>query len=350
MKIIYNPVGSCATSCQRLIYPLTALQNAGQAEVEVINTNDIRAQLRKADLVVLQCLIGPEQHQLIDYIHDQGKKVVIDYDDLMSRLPERLLKNLGMDQKTITENWIKYLNSADVITVPSHALASLINRHTDTPVWVLDNYIPRAEYEASAEYTPFDGTDEIRVMYSCSESHWDDFQYIGPVLRQLGETYPNVTILSQGGLEFGYHFWEYGGKTLHETKTSYGSYYSMLRRVKPHIFIAPLTSTLHNMSRSSLKYWQASVAKAAFVGSYLKDLDDDFNQKLRPPYALEPNLNKTGFLATNKSEWWSTLSDLVTNPEKIKAVGEAAYADMQDYLLEDYIEDWYSCYSEVLQQ
>ena len=63
MRVIFNAVDSEASGCQRVIYPLMTLAKAGKAEVEVINTNDIRSQLRKADLVVLQCLIGPQQHE-----------------------------------------------------------------------------------------------------------------------------------------------------------------------------------------------------------------------------------------------------------------------------------------------
>lgn len=358
MRIIYNPIGSCASSCQRLIYPLMALAKAGKAEVEVINTNDIRSQLRKADLVVLQCLIGPEQHELIDYIHEQGKKIVIDYDDIMSDLPPRLLKNLGMNQKSITKNWLKYLKSADAITVPSYALAEKIQgmlfdrfgiTHADTPVWVKDNFLPREVYEASKDYTPFDDSDEIRIMYSCSESHWDDFQFIGPILKELGEKHPNVTIISQGGLEFGYHFWDYKGKTRHEPKTSYGSYYSMLRRVKPHIFLAPLTSNMHNMCRSNLKYLQAGVVKAAFVGSYLEDMDKKYDGLYEPPY--EDVINEvTGLVITKKSEWYATLSKLVEDPEMIKRIGLQTYDRMANYILEDHIDSWEAVYFDVLKK
>jgi len=340
IKIIYNPVDSEASSCQRVIYPLLALADAGLVEAEVINTNDIRAQLKSADLVVLQCVIGPQQHQLIDYIHKQGKRVIIDYDDVFSHLPEKLLQNLGMKQDEITNNWIKYLKTADAISVPTPTLAELVKNHTNKPVHIIPNYIPRKDYEASQEYTPFDATEEIRIVYSCSESHSEDFKYIGPVLRQLGETYSKVTIISQGGLEFGYHFWDYKGRTIHETKTSYGGYYSMLRRLKPHIFIAPLKPTQHNIARSGLKYLQAGSIKAAFVGSYLPDIE-------KQPYNIVKN-NETGFLVTKKSEWWSLLSDLVERPESIKKIGEAAYSDAANYILEDHIGEWHSIYTQLV--
>jgi len=354
MRILYSPVGSCATSCQRLIYPLMALQKAGKAEVEVLNTNDVRSQLRKADLVVLQCLIGPEQHQLIDYIHEQGKKVVVDYDDLMSDLPSRLLKNLGMEQETITQNWIKYLNSADTLTTPSQTLAMEMQDHTGTPIQILDNLIPRSEYEASDAYTPFDDSNEVRIMYSCSESHLNDFQFMGPILKEIGEKYPNVTVVSQGGLEFGYHFWDYNGKTLHEPKTSYGSYFSMLRRVKPHIFLGPLTLNSHNTCRSNLKYYQAGAVKAAFIGSNMPPFVND------SPYAGRVRHGSTGYTVPGSAPWeiskesieeqWiSTLSRLIEDRELNKKIGTQAYEDMKGYILEDRIDEWESVYKELLE-
>ena len=129
MKIVYSPL-SGASGAQRLSYPIKALEQQHQIESQPLNTNNLDEQLQWADLVVLQCLMGPEQHQLIERIHAKGKKVIIDWDDDFSSLPNSLLRKLNYSQEEITKNWKKYLRSADLITVPTERLAKVVKSNS----------------------------------------------------------------------------------------------------------------------------------------------------------------------------------------------------------------------------
>lgn len=334
IKFLINAVDSEATGCQRIIYPVQALVREGFS-FEAVNTADIRSQLRKADLVLLQCLIGPEQHDLIDYIHRQNKKVVVDYDDDFSSLPTNLIERIGYSQKQISENWKKYLRSADLITVPCEELAKRVKNFTDKPVKVLPNLIRKEDFETTRDYDPFVDTDEIRIIYSCSESHLKDFISYGSILKKIGERHKNVRIISHGGLNFGYYFPKYKGKSRHYPKISYNSYFKFLRQVNPHIFIAPLRSTPHNIARSNLKYLQAGVAKAAFVGSHLSPYHN-----LPETSAITPKFDLT---------WWWHLRKLIKNPDLAKKMGLAASKDiLNSYILENHIDLWKDAYNEIV--
>lgn len=333
IKVLFNAVDSEATGLQRLVYPLQALA-PNNFTYEAVNTSDIRDQLRSADFVLLQCLIGPQQHSLVEYIHSQNKKVVIDYDDDFSNLPENLVKRLGMSRDGIVSNWIKYLKTADLITVPTNQLARRVRSYTSKPIKVLPNFIRQEDFKTTEDYSPFDNTDEIRIIYSCSESHKRDFNYIAPVLKRIGEWYPQVKIISHGGLDFGYHCPTYKGKHRHYTKVSYNSYYKFLKDIKPHIFIAPLTVTPHNVARSNLKYLQAGVMKAAFVASNLE------------PYAKTKN---NALLPEFKLGWLWQLRKLIKNPNLAKELGIRASEDVEKhFVLENNIHLWRDAYVDLL--
>ena len=125
------------------------------------------------------------------------------------------------------------------------------------PIRVLPNLLRKTDL-APVDYDPFDDLSSFRILYSCSESHQRDFKYIMPVLKKIGEWYPNVKIISHGSLDFGYQCPKYRGKHRHYAKTSYNSYYKYIQEFKPHVFIAPLTFTPHNAARSDLKYLHQS--------------------------------------------------------------------------------------------
>ena len=333
-KILFSAIDSEASGSLRLIHPLMALKNKYGIEYEILNSYDAKTQLRKADLVWLQCLVGPQQKNFIEHCKKQGVKIAIDYDDYFSDIPKNIQARLGMTLEEITQNWYYYLQNADLITVPCQTLADQISKITSKPVVVLPNLIQKATYEEFKDYQPFVdmdvwNTSEIRILYSCSESHLEDFKFIVPVLSWIGKLYPNVRILTNGNLNFTYHDPNFKGKSLHISRTSYGSYYSLLRRYQPHIFLAPLLNNIYNKCRSDLKFQQASLLKCAFLGSDIGVYDDVKHEE-------------TGLLTNNfKVSWLWNLRKLLKNTVSTKKMGETAYAELGSNLLEDHIHLWH---------
>ena len=333
MKIIYASVGACATGCRRLIYPLEALAKSFlDVEIEPLNLLD-RSKIDYADIFVTQCAIGAKAMSFLYECRKKGKKIVIDYDDSFADLPEIKLKEFNMTSKEVTENWIRYLNLADLITVSCDPLKDRVESFTRTPVKVVPNLILKSEYKESEGYTP--DRSRIRILYSCSESHIKDFKFIAPVLKRIGESYKKVTIVSHGNLNFSYFCPKYKGETLHIENGPYESYYEVLRGIQPSILIAPLMPTIYNNCRSNLKYLQASLVKAAFVGNRL------------PPYRNVEH-NKTGLLPFTRISWWWSLRRLVRDPKLLSNTSRAAHKDLKNYLLEDNIELWNEAYRGIL--
>ena len=167
IKLLINAVDSEASGCQRLIYPVQSLAKNRGFEFEAVNTSDIRAQLRTTDIVLLQCLIGPQQHDLIKHIQSAGKPVIIDYDDDFSALPKNLVERIGQSRKSIEKNWAKYLKTADMITVPCDALARRVRTYTSKPIRVLPNLLRKTDL-APVDYDPFDDLSSFHLfIYFC---------------------------------------------------------------------------------------------------------------------------------------------------------------------------------------
>lgn len=328
-KILFSVVDSEATGCQRLVYPLIALKDKYGIEYEILNSYDAKTQLRKAEIVWLQCLVGPQQRIFVEHCKKQGVKIIIDYDDYFSNIPKNIQARLGMSLEEITQNWHYYLQNADLITVPCQTLADQISKVTSKPIVVLPNLIQKATYEEFKDYQPFTDTSEIRILYSCSESHLEDFKFLVPVLSWIGKLYPNVRILTNGNLNFTYYAPDFRGKSLHIERTSYGSYYSLLRRYQPHIFLAPLLNNIYNKCRSDLKFQQASLLKCAFLGSNIGVYN-----------SLRPDM---GWLTDNyKVSWIWLLRKLTKNLENTQKMGETAYQQLENNLLEDHIHLWFN--------
>jgi len=336
VHILFSPTGSDATGNHRIIYPLNALSKSEskiKTSYEILVSSKLEEQLSRAAFVLLQCLAGPQQHQLLDRIHRAGKKVIIDYDDDMSSLSDIKLKEARMSQDEITTNWIKYLQTADLITVTTEMLAKRIRELTSTSVKVLPNLIRREDFLLTKDYDPFQQSrTNIRILYTASESHKKDFEYILPILKWVGEHYP-ITIISQGSLDFIYSCPKYRGAAQHVPACEYGSYYQRLMELNPHIIIAPLRATPLNVCRSNLKFLQAGVLKTAFIGTNL------------PPYQSIPK--KSAILTTSKLGWWWNLRKLIKDWDKIKYLGSQANKEVEKNILEDHIHLWSDVYQDL---
>jgi processive 1,2-diacylglycerol beta-glucosyltransferase len=343
MRILFSVTDSEATGCQRLIYPLMALKEKYGIEYEVLNSYDSKVQIRKADLVWLQCLIGPQQRDLLDYCKKQGVKVICDYDDFFPGVPKNIQERLGMTTDELTQNWHYYLQNVDLITVPCHTLAREVTRVTCKPVIVLPNLIQRSTYESFKDYKPYDDISELRILYSCSESHLQDFQFLTPILSWIGTLFPKVRILTNGKLNFTYYDPHFKGKASHINRVSYGAYYKTLMQYQPHIFLAPLLDNTYNQCRSDLKYQQAALLKCAFLGSDI--------ETYKPTLGFSPGVEHgvTGLLTNNyKVSWLWNLRKLIKDSEAAKKMGEKAYTELGQRLLEDHIHLWYETFTGLL--
>lgn len=340
MKILFSTVGADATGYQRILYPVQALKDAYKdVETDILNVTNLDQQLKWADIVVMQCLVGPQAFPVIEKIKASNKPLIVDYDDNFVALPKNILDLIGLSSEEAAANWEKYLKLADIITVATSSLEAIVNeiRGSATKAVVLPNCIRRSDYADSVSYNPWASKDdEVKILYSCSESHQEDIKYISGVLDWIATLYKNVTIISHGGLDFNFLNPKFTGKATHHGKTSYDSYLKFLRTVKPHIFIAPLIDSPHNRCRSDLKFLQSGLLKTAFLCSDLE------------PYS-EVRHGITGFKAADRLRWAWYLRKLILDRPLAMSLGLNAYQATSGEILENHISKWYLTYKKAME-
>lgn len=340
MKLLLSVPDGEATSHHRVLNPINELVRLGLAEFQILNQNELNHQLKWADLILLQCLLGPQQVELIKKIKSTGKPLIIDYDDDFSALPPHVLDRFKITQSEAEINWRYYLQSADYLTTSCEYLKERMLLSSERPeqdIKILLNCLLPREYDPAREYSPRENGNEVRILYSCADSHLADFKWISPVLSWLGNHYPNVSIETQGTLKFGFHNPTYKGKTRHHSFAPYLVYHESLRNISPHITIGPLLPNTHAKSRSNIKYLQSASVKSAFVAS------------AEPPYSCIQH-GKTGFLAKNRLQWWWYLRKLIRNPNLRKQMAENAFEDAESYLIGNHIEKWNQFYRTAIEE
>jgi len=334
MKILFQTTGNDATGSHRILYPIQALkENIANMEVQVLNETQLDDQLKWADIVVMQCLIGSQQFSLIERIKSDGKALVIDYDDNFSVLPVNILKKVNLTSEEAANNWQVYLKMADLITTTTPKLAEIINQKRDglPKAVLLPNYIRLQDYGNSISYTPWLPEEEIRILYSCSDSHQKDIEYLAPILDLLASVYKNIKIISQGNIDFTFLRPNFKGKVYHTGAVPYSNYLGALKKLKPHIFVAPLQDSEHNRCRSDLKFLQSAILKCAFI---CNDLD---------PYSdIKDGI--TGLKVTNRLGWAWYLRKLVRDRSLAINLGLNSYQDASKMILENHINRWRDAY------
>lgn len=327
LKIAFNSVGSSATGAHRMLEPMDLLRNKFGADFEPLQGHRLTEQIKACDLVWLQCVIGSEQRDLVEKCKQYNTPVIIDYDDSFADLPAIVRQRTELSSSQIRLNWDYYLNHASVITVSCEALKNRVQEFSDKPVFVLPNCLRSDLYHSQENYTPFEGEDTLRVLYTCSSSHLQDLKEMLWVLSKLIKWNPKVELITQGRLDFSYYRGTFKGRHRHIPEVAYASYYSLLRDIRPHVLLAPLRTNTYNSCRSNLKYLQAGLMKCAFVGSNLAPYQDVVH-------------GKTGLLVDYSWGWLWQSRKLAKDFRFAQELGENAYYDAGNYLLEHHIGSW----------
>ena len=157
---------------------------------------------------------------------------------------------------------------------------------------------------------------EVVIGYSSgSVSHEQDFAVVSPVLSRLMERYTQVRLHIFGHLSLGDDLTRLGNRV---ERTSYMRWQELPYALSQiDINLAPLE--LDNpfcQSKSELKYFEAGILGIPTVASRTQAFE----------FAIRHG--ETGFLTSDTDEWMEYLELLITDPNRRRAVGEAARRDV----------------------
>jgi len=300
--------------------------------------------IAEANLVVLEQLSNPE---IVKFCHERGVKVIFESDDAMIDSYSRERKNLMDLGPAFRGHAIETIAACDALTVTNKLLAENYARFTKKPIYVLPNYIDYNWYKPK-DFIIGRTTDEIRIGWQGSKSHFEDLRMLVPVLDRILKKYPNVRFIYCG----------YGGMSSDKKATEIGW--------GEDVFKELTRSQREFVSATKPDYWPAKHATLDLDIGMCPLVDDYFNKCKTPIKWLEYGIEgtpavvsdvlygeyvkdgKDALVARTPEEWEKQLTYLIENVAARRKMGkEAKRRGDKDFNLDKHWYKWIATYQEV---
>ena len=250
----------------------------------------------------------PANHQEMREVSRHGRAVIVDTDDnyLTPSLVQSILSSSLADREALAAQWKtsqpehrKCVRMADAVIAATAELAmvySVENKNTH----LIPNSIDPTDW---SEIHPLRIDDKIRIVWPAGRQHLPDAHLIEPAMRWASQQ-PNVEVLCIG-LDPGWDF-EYAWENFTPSLQVYRDLLSLA-----DIVVAPVIPTAFNRCKSDIKWLEAAMVGAAFVGSKVPAYDTVWHES-------------NGLLARGKRDFERWIKDLVHSADMRLELGAAA--------------------------
>lgn len=262
--IVTNPQSS-ATDFYRSVAPLHYIQQAtgGAINILPISPNNLEwHSLFNSDIVFFSRPNGSFLQDIILEVKDMGKKVWVDYDDLLDGLSDYNPAKVHFSKPDIIESVKLIMSVADVVTVSTNFLKDTYQQYAKNPIVVLKNAYDNRLFN----FQPIrEQSDPIRLHWRGSATHIGDiktvqacFDYVikSPKWRLKLHGLPEVVNHALFGLE-GYNVADWENRLFR--------YFRNFQTEKPDWVIFPLIDDPFNQAKSNISAIEALIAGAAVL-------------------------------------------------------------------------------------
>ena len=337
LKVLFIPVeqGTGGSAVYRLTLPAIHLNKRDKIDAVVELAVNVSADLiDMVDMVIFQRPASQGIMRIMQYCYTEGKKIVIDTDDLLTAVPEWNPVAVAYPQANLSI-YKKMMGMADLVTVTTSYLAQKVQKMTKR-IEVLPNCVDLSLYEQSKGAMIEKGK-KIRILWAGSGTHQKDFEIIEDVLLKLIDKY-NITFIVYG--QFPEAFKGSKFKAYMHTNLEYWGYspftyyYATLNRINADIGIAPLLDIKFNNCKSELKILEYGMMGLSVVASDVY------------PYSIPVKNGVNGFLVKNKfSAWYDKLALLIENEQKRKEMANKLLDKVKnDYDIKTQVYKWEEVY------
>jgi glycosyltransferase involved in cell wall biosynthesis len=267
--------------------------------------------------------------EVIDLIHRRGKIAIYESDDLVFR-PDMIehdsyYRHLPPAQRRVHEEHVRNqrrtLELCDCALTTTEFLADLLGQ--EKPVLINRNAlgVDWIRWAATAEAAvPKRGHQVVLGYVSGSKSHDYDFAEAADALAAVMARHPDVVLRVVGHLEVTPRLAPFAGRIEEVPFIPWEKVPWELAGID--VNLAPLEqANPYCNSKSELKYIEASILGVPTIASRTQCFE----------YAIRSGDN--GLLAGDLAEWEAALELVVTDPDRRRALGEAARADMGAHYL-----------------
>lgn len=275
------------------------------------------------DLFLLQGIVDKNAlAMLYAYQQERGKKIVVDIDDYLEvneDNPHKIEHEIADAIPTIK----KTLEIADLVTTTNKNLEKYLLQFNDN-VAILPNYM-NMEFWHKPTYQ--NTSNNLRVGWAGSMTHYDDVAMLAEPLRQLKHDFPSVEFIILGDLRFKDIF-PFAEVML---GVPYDVWPSKLHGLRLDVGLAPLRDTVFNRCKTEIKWMEYGIAHIAGIYS--------------PTVYKKHVHNRYGFIARTKNEWYNNIRNMIISPALRIDVQEDCYRNVvRYYSLEDHIYKWKEAY------
>lgn len=233
-----------------------------------------------------------------DWLYDpQAPPIQIaDVDD--AYCSEQLIPDLKLNgMHGVARSWlegqvahVEFVSRCDAVFCATPHLADLYSQYNDH-VYVLRNAVLEADWRRVRKPEE-DG--KVRIGWAAGKQHEPDSSLIGEALRRVKRRHPGVEVMVVSSFD---PAWDFDYVKLPNTP-SLATYRRILASFD--ISLGPIRNHEMGRAKSDLKWLEASMVGAAFVGSDCK------------PYATVKH-GRTGLLCDTSDEWETAIESLVTD-------------------------------------
>jgi len=291
-KVLYVVDSYCGSIWYRGHAPGMALKSQGH-DVILSDRPDERM-LADLDVLVVVHNHRPGLLEVIEDMNLRGKTTVFETDDDYWAIhPENPAASYWTAERL--EEMNRIVRECSVVTVSTEELARIV-KPMNANVRVLRNMLPDEHWPT--EPRPFNRGDDLVLGWAGSPSHVADIRIILPIMRQLLDEYPRLSVRLAGMTEG----WTDPHPRIELVPwVKVEEYASVLQGFD--IGVAPLQDTRFNRCKSDLKFVEYSMVGVPTVASQVESYVGTIKQ------------GENGFLARNTKDWLKHLRRLIEDAD-----------------------------------
>ena len=331
-KVLGIPIDNSATSYHRVVQPLYELALKGHPVQFLGPPISQPEQYKWADILYTQCLYTPDAFSFYTEQKEEGKRIIVDFDDDYINTPQdaesptRIIdKESGKAHEFpagMRSIYVKmFIQLADVVVVTTEALRNVYSPWAKNIV-----IIPNCVSEAMRRDKPKTPNAKTRILWSGSVNHLQDLDMLKAPLENLHQKYgDSIELHFQGSLDFKSVFTDL--PIVSHDIVSFGDYLDKIQEINADIFLAPLEKTPFNAARSNLKYSQMTLMGSAFVAT-----------NYGPYSTIDHEID--GMLVNSENDWVKHISRLIDTPIFRNCLVANATETIDSYMIKHHLNRW----------
>ena len=260
-----------AVSWYRVAGPLQKLKYLDPS-IEVEHTKDVDwHHLMDADIVFISNPYQPSHAMAMYAAHELGIPVWVDYDDDVLNIPVDHPRYKAFSDFAIKETIWHCMEKAQVVTVPTPALAETVKNYTNH-VFVIEN-----AFNDYNQILPAHANNTDIIAWRGGVTHWEDLDTLADEIKLLGTRHPewswefigrriDVKHIIKGMTNANVHDWTQNDLMPLLT------YFQKLKKIAPAVFIHPLIDNQFNRAKSNIAFIEGTLAGAMCLMPELPEL------------------------------------------------------------------------------